>query len=959
VGRLVTHFRANGKRLAVFASFEFDLGTRELKKSGVRFPLEEKPARALVRLLENSDILVERAELVQLLWPNEAHGDFDHRLNKVINKLRFILGDDPSQPRFIQTLSRRGYRFVAQVQIIETTHESLFARSDPGRNDSPAAAIAGDVEPPPLPVKVEPGSHSQHLSRPWWRSWRVAVSNAVVLAALLALLAGFGTRAWKVVASRTVRRSFAVADFRNLTGNQADAWLPSAMSDWLTTDLAAGEELRAIPGADVTRAQKDLGLATTGNFSPETLRTFGESLGADLVITGAIASVPGESGSNLRLDVRAQEAASGKVLCSLTLVGSRSAALQLASEAGVRLRSGLGLPALSPQALGFVQASVPANPDAARLYAEGITALQNYDAVEASALLLQASSIEPQHAPTHAALAATWTALGYDARARVEAESAFRGAKNLPREQQLLMEGLFRETTREWGAAANAYAEIFRLHPDDIDYGLKLANAQVSAGKAILALGTVQAMRQLRQPSNEDPRIDLTEAAASAATSDFKRQLSAAARAESQARKLGAKLLVAHAELEEGSALRSLGNLPQALQLWHQARETFAQAGDRRGIAKSLNDEGVLLWQKGDGPAAMKAFQESIAFSRATGDRATLAFALSRLGIVEMYSGKRNPAEAKRFFHEALQTYRQVENVQEQAYIISLIADELMQHNQLADAKKTYEESLALSRVVNDRSRIAGRLMDIGIIDTVQGDLDGATDSLQKSLSIYRELGERNRVAVVQNRLAMVLLWQGKISQAASTIESSLAIAREIGEEDVVAEMYENQAYIQMEQSPDKAASSALAAMDRHKANGDKSGAAMDAVILAQARMGMGNYAESRALLDGAFQVLSPNPSAELGIQMFVIRGQLHAHHGDLIAARMDLRRALTAASHLGAGSVGMEARLAMAELELKSRDKNARHDLDSLLRDASRRGFGLITAQATRALHNIDLGNG
>src|ERR1700731_2412659 len=110
---------ATGKRLAVFASFEFDLGTLELKKNGVCRRLEDKPAKVLTCLLQRKGGVVDRAELIKILWPEESHGDFDHRLNKAINKLRFVLGDDSSDPQFIQTLSRRGYRFVGEVRVIE------------------------------------------------------------------------------------------------------------------------------------------------------------------------------------------------------------------------------------------------------------------------------------------------------------------------------------------------------------------------------------------------------------------------------------------------------------------------------------------------------------------------------------------------------------------------------------------------------------------------------------------------------------------------------------------------------------------------------------------------------------------------------------------------------------------------------------------------------------------------
>ena len=85
---------------------------------------------------------------------------------------------------------------------------------------------------------------------------------------------------------------------------------------------------------------------------------------------------------------------------------------------------------------------------------------------------------------------------------------------------------------------------------------------------------------------------------------------------------------------------------------------------------------------------------------------------------------------------------------------------------------------------------------------------------------------------------------------------------------------------------------------------------------------------------------------------MFVVSGQLHAREGLLRAARMDLTQATMRARNLGADSMGMEARLAMAELEIKCQDKNAGHDMDALLRDASKRGFGLITAQAAKTLH-------
>jgi DNA-binding winged helix-turn-helix (wHTH) protein/Tol biopolymer transport system component len=108
----------DGKRAAVFGPFSFDLSTRELRKNGLRTRLEEKPALVLRRLIERAGAVVTREELQTLLWPTGVHVDFSHGLNKSINRLRAVLADDRDQPRYIETLSRRGYRFIAQVEFV-------------------------------------------------------------------------------------------------------------------------------------------------------------------------------------------------------------------------------------------------------------------------------------------------------------------------------------------------------------------------------------------------------------------------------------------------------------------------------------------------------------------------------------------------------------------------------------------------------------------------------------------------------------------------------------------------------------------------------------------------------------------------------------------------------------------------------------------------------------------------
>jgi cholera toxin transcriptional activator len=127
-----------GKRLRYkFGLYEANLDSGELFRNGQRLRLQEQPFQVLVALLERPAEVVTREELRQRLWPSDTFVDFDHSLNTAINKLRDTLGDGASNPRFIETLPRRGYRFIAPVQSIVDGEESS-ARTAPGEVDETA-----------------------------------------------------------------------------------------------------------------------------------------------------------------------------------------------------------------------------------------------------------------------------------------------------------------------------------------------------------------------------------------------------------------------------------------------------------------------------------------------------------------------------------------------------------------------------------------------------------------------------------------------------------------------------------------------------------------------------------------------------------------------------------------------------------------------------------------------------
>ena len=107
----------NNHRIVCFGVFELDLTTGELRRNGLKLRLQGQPIQVLCLLLEHSGDIVTREELRQKLWPSDTFVDFDHSLNTAINKLRDALGDSASTPRYVETLARRGYRFIAPIQL--------------------------------------------------------------------------------------------------------------------------------------------------------------------------------------------------------------------------------------------------------------------------------------------------------------------------------------------------------------------------------------------------------------------------------------------------------------------------------------------------------------------------------------------------------------------------------------------------------------------------------------------------------------------------------------------------------------------------------------------------------------------------------------------------------------------------------------------------------------------------
>jgi serine/threonine protein kinase len=288
---------------------------------------------------------------------------------------------------------------------------------DPGHRYQTVRDLGGDLER--LTAEVSPLAEPRRHVR--WRLIAAGSASALLALTLVGYIAVHHRKPTESGVSTAIksRRSVAVLGFKNLAGKPELAWFSTALSEMLTTELTAGEQVRIVPGESVAQMKISLALPEADSYSKETLAKIRQNLATDEVVLGSY--VPVGNGL-IRLDLRLQDAVAGETLASISEKGSETQLDELANKAGTELRAKLGVDGLSEAQSAAVKASVPSNPEAARLYVEGLTRLRVLDSLGARGLLEKAVALEPSFALSHGALATAWEDLGYNAKAKEQAK---------------------------------------------------------------------------------------------------------------------------------------------------------------------------------------------------------------------------------------------------------------------------------------------------------------------------------------------------------------------------------------------------------------------------------------------------------------------------------------------------------------------------------------------------------
>jgi DNA-binding winged helix-turn-helix (wHTH) protein/TolB-like protein len=427
--------------LVRFADFEVDIRAGQLRQNGIRIHLQDQPFRLLAALLESAGELVTREELRSRLWPADTFVDFDHRLAVAVSKLRDALKDSAESPQFIETVGRRGYRFMVGVEWVD--------RVLPNRSETDDAQSAASEIPttPEHPGRIA----APHL---WAHAKRNQRFLVFVVGVVLVLVSSVGiTKFTHLLRPKTIApvepRSLAILPLQNLRQNPEDDFLGFSLADAVITKLNYVSSLAVRPSAAVEKYRDKV----------VDVQSAAADLKVDTLLTGNFI----REGNDLRITYQLVDAKNDKVLGAGTIDLKYYNLLAVHDRVAEQIVTKLELN-LSPAEAERIKPETPINPLAYEFYLRGVDFYGQHKFPMAIEMLEKSTQTDPHYALAWAYLGASYTS---------DAAFELRGREQYRR-------------------AESAYERALAIEPSQLDAQAFLANLFVDTGEVEKAVPLVR-----------------------------------------------------------------------------------------------------------------------------------------------------------------------------------------------------------------------------------------------------------------------------------------------------------------------------------------------------------------------------------------------------------------------------------------------------------------------------------
>lgn len=464
---------AFAKRVLRFGPFELNLATGELRKCEILIKLRPQAARVLVLLASRSGEAVTREQLRDLVWGSGYFVDFEHALNVCIRQVRAALNDDAEKPRYIETIPRVGYRFIARVIVPNSS------------SISPAAAAMDVAFAEPQP-EILPSRIAQ--SRQW-------VVGAVVLALIVVLVLGLAIRERLLRNSQQLHiESLAVLPLTNLSGDPEQEYFADGMTDELITDLAKIRALRVVSHTSVMRYKH-----TTAS-----LLQLGKELNVGAVVEGSVM----RSGDRVRISAQLIETSTDRHLWAESYERELRNVLELQDDIARAIANQVQAKLTPQEEARIVAATKKVDPEAYELYLKGRYewAKRGKEGLtKGLEFFKQAVARDPNYAPAYAGIAESYSMLGNNQfmpgdqvfpSAKSAALKALELDPNLSDAHTALAE-ILNDYEWNWIAAEREYKRAIELNSNDATAHHWYAMSLVWVGRSTEAINEIERAREL------------------------------------------------------------------------------------------------------------------------------------------------------------------------------------------------------------------------------------------------------------------------------------------------------------------------------------------------------------------------------------------------------------------------------------------------------------------------------